>query len=204
MSKLAMCVVLLLIVCSGLWPLSANADGDIVVYFDAAGTQRSMNSPGAGEISAIYIYGEGFKADFISGVQYAVDYGTSLTFLTDIGLPSVSIGTSATGISIGFGMNPRPGEKFLIHIALAEWNDDCSSLNNDLLSTSHPLFPEPTPMATRFPDQAAFATGTSRSQACQLVEIRSWPSLCKRLHDPYGGPFGLAAQHIVCAGLKEL
>jgi hypothetical protein len=43
-----------------------------------------------------------------TGAQYAVDYGPSLTWIVDLNVPAVTLGTSPAGIAVGFGM-PLPG-----------------------------------------------------------------------------------------------
>ena len=179
MSKFTGSVALLVLLGSLCVPSSADAAGRIAVYFDVNGTERAMSSPGAGQLSTIFIYGEDFDADFLTGVQYSIDYGPHLTFLVDIGLPAVYIGTSATGISMGFGTAPKPGERFLIHLALVQWNTDCATtFNGDIVTGPHPQFPDPTPIVTRYPDQAVMSADGTRSQTCQLVEMDIAPFIC--------------------------
>lgn len=162
----------------GMMPLSAAAQGRIVAYFDAKGTKRSGKSPGIGGFSVIFIYGEQFAAEFVTGVQYRVDYGPQLTLIADVGLPPVVIGTSATGISVGFRA-PRDGAKFVVHSALVEWVSDCTTLQNVDISTGpHPDFPDPTPIVTRYPDFDVVAAEGVRSQTCQMVEVDMSPAYC--------------------------
>jgi hypothetical protein len=169
-------VMLALII--GILPRSAAAEGRIVAYFNANGTQRKRLSPGVGAFTVMHIYGEKFDADFITGLQYKVDYGPQLNFIADLGLPAVAIGTSATGISVGFGA-PRPGGKFVIHQALVEWNSDCSTIQNqDIWTGAHPDFPDPTPIVTRYPDFDIITAAATRSQTCQMVEMDVNPSHC--------------------------
>jgi hypothetical protein len=162
----------------GMIPMSAAAQGRIVAYFNSRGTQRKGNSPGVGGFSILFIYGENFAAEFITGVQYKVDYGPQLAFVADLGLPPVAIGTSATGLSVGFGA-PRPGEKFVIHQALVEWVSDCATLQNqDIWTGPHPDFPDPTPIVSRYPDFDIVTADATRSQTCQMVEMDVSPSRC--------------------------
>ena len=85
MSKLTCSLVLLALLGLGMVPSSASA-GDIVVYFDAAGTERDKNAGNVGDLVNMYVYGEGFEADvpFVSGAQFAVDYGANISWLADI------------------------------------------------------------------------------------------------------------------------
>lgn len=168
----------LLLLTLGLVPMSAYAQGRIVAYFDSRGSKRVISSPGVGEFSVVFIYGEGFATEFVSGVQYVVDYGPQLALVADLGLPPVAIGTSATGLSIGFGA-PRSGVKFMIHASLVEWRSDCSVLQNvDIRTGPHPQFSDPTPIATRYPDFDVIAAEAVRSQTCQIVELDVNPLVC--------------------------
>jgi hypothetical protein len=179
MSKLTRGLVLLVLLGSIFVPASADAAGRIIVYFDVNGTERTIDSPGVGQLSTVFVYGEDFGSDFVTGVQYAIDYGPHLTFIADLGLPPVYIGTSATGISMGFGNAPKPGVRFLVHLALVQWNSDCATtFNGDIVTGPHPQFPDATPIVTRFPDQAVVAADGARSQSCQLVEMDIAPLVC--------------------------
>jgi hypothetical protein len=179
MSKFTCSLVLLALLGLGLMPTSASAEGRISVYFDAEGTQRGGTSPGIGSLQYLYVYGEGFDGEFVTGVQYAIDYGPDLNFIADIGLPPVYIGTSATGISMGFGQAPRLGEKFLVHIAICTWNTNCfGSTNNEIVVGPHPLFTDETPIATVFPGQDIVQAEGSRSWTCQSMELDINPASC--------------------------
>lgn len=177
MKKITCSLVLLALLGLGMVPSLANAQGDIVVYFDVAGTQRSADSNGGGFVQ-MFIYGDGFPG-FVSGAQYKINYGSSMTFVSDGGLPPVAIGSSNLGISVGFGLNPKPGAHFLIHSAFAVWNTDCVAANvQGPTSDRHPDFPEATPIVTRFPDQAVFPAGVTRSMVCPVVELDIKPGSC--------------------------
>ena len=178
MSKFFCGLALVALLGLSLLPASANAAGTITVYFDPAGTVRGALSSGTGQLQTLFVYGDGFGTNFVSGLQYAIDYGPDLNFIADIGTPPVTIGTSAAGISIGFGASPRAG-KFLIHIAIATWANDCAgSFNNHITVGPHPGFPEPTPIVTQFPGQDVAEAIGQVSQTCHLVEMDIKPGSC--------------------------
>jgi hypothetical protein len=158
-------------------PSSASADGKFVVYFDADGTQRGMDAGPVGNLVNMWVYGDDFDVPFVSGAQFAVDYGPNITWLADIPLYGAYIGNTRDGYSVGFGLNPQLGTKFKVVQAIGIWTDDCSmGVNIDGPTTmEHPLFPDPTPLVSRFPDQAVFPAGTARSQTCQDVEMTIQP-----------------------------
>lgn len=178
MRRFSYSLVLLALLAIGLMPAWASAQ-TIAVYFDAAGTQRFKFSPGVNQLDIFYVYGEGFGSGFVSGVQYKIDYGPDVTFIADGNLPAVSIGRSNTGIAMGFGLNPRPAEKFLIQTAVVIWATDCSTgLNNQIVVGPHPLFPDPTPMVSVFPTFDLVAGEGLRSLTCSGLEIDIRPLYC--------------------------
>ena len=141
----------------------------IVVYFDEAGTMRAKDSPGAGVMDDVWLYGEGFSAELLSGAQYSVDYGASLQWMADMDLPGATIGSSPTGIALSFAA-PLPGAKFLIHRARVMWTADCTDQNAD----GPVVLPHPNlgPVAaTIFPSQELTTADGARSQTCQFVEM---------------------------------
>jgi hypothetical protein len=76
-------------------------------------------------------------------------------------------------------MAPRPGDKFLIHVALCQWNNNCSgSVNNEILVGPHPLFPDETPIATVFPGQDIVQAEGTRSWTCYSMELDIKPAGC--------------------------
>jgi hypothetical protein len=168
----------LVLIALGMLPVTAYAQGRIAAYFDSRGSKRTINSPGVGEFSLVFIYGEAFEAEFVSGLQYIVDYGPQLTFVADLGLPPVAIGNSATGLSLGFGA-PRAGVKFMVHAALVQWTSDCSMMQNaDVRTGPHPDFPDATPIATSYPDFAIVEVEARRSQTCPMLELDVNPLVC--------------------------
>jgi hypothetical protein len=178
MKKLTCSLALLGLLGLGLVP-AAHAAGTITVYFNSAGTVRTMNSPGAGMLQTVHIYGQGFDDMFINGAQYQVDYGPQLTWLSDTPQGGVVIGESPTGISIGFGFNIKAGAKFKTQTATLLWNSDCAAtINANLRVNEHPDFPDPTPIFSRFPTNEVLIAEGQRSQSCQLVEMDISPAFC--------------------------
>ncbi|MDH3217250.1 MAG: T9SS type A sorting domain-containing protein [Candidatus Krumholzibacteria bacterium] len=164
------CAVILIALLAPTTIFAAAAGPQVVVYFDSLGTMRQKDSPGPGALDSVYVYGEGFPAPFLAGVQYKIDYGPSLTWLGDKGLPGAVIGNSEAGIAMGFGARPRPGSRFLIHRAIVLWTTDCGAPNVD----GPTVVPHPSlgPVsATVFPGQQAIRGTGARSQTCQNVEM---------------------------------
>ena len=173
-------------------------NGQIVAYFDAAGTQRSMDAGPVGHVLTIHWFGEGVEANafFASGAQFAVDYGPNMRWLADVPLHGAFIGNTPdeieyppnsgnlvpSGYSVGFGYNPQVGNKFEIVRSVCLWTaDDCSAgMNVDgPVVVKHPLFPDNCPVVSRFPDNSVFDVFGARSQTCQLVELDIKPGSCR-------------------------
>jgi hypothetical protein len=181
MKKLTCSLALIALIGLGLSPNAASAAGTVTVYFNSAGTLRTLDSPGVGVFQTVHIYGEGFPGQFISGAQYKVDYGPNFTFFQDIPEGGIVIGNSPNGISIGFGINIKLGAKFKTQRAILIWNSDCATtgaVNANVSVVKHPDFPDATPIFTRFPDQNILVADGRRSQICQLVEMDFSPALC--------------------------
>lgn len=157
-------------------------NGQIGVYFDAAGTQPSTQSvdPLGGPV-IMWVYGEGFCPSAAS-VRYGVDYGPNLAWQADLDLPPVFIGSSPTGISIGLGFPTQPGTKFLLHRVFATWTvDDCTQNGHNVdgpVVVGHPDFPDPCPTTACFPFAPETPVFGVRSQTCQLVELDIKPNSC--------------------------
>jgi hypothetical protein len=159
--------------------------GQMAVYFDSLGTQRTQDPTGVGQLDTVYVFGEDFTLGFVSGAQFGVDYGPNMTWIADFNLFGAFIGNTRDGYSVGFGLNPQPGKKFLMVKALVQWGTgDCSDPNSDfprVVKHPDPDLPDPTPIVTEFGSQDIFPAFGARSQTCQFVglDIRpgEWPNM---------------------------
>jgi hypothetical protein len=109
----------------------------------------------------------------VTGAQFAVDYGPNLEWVADIQLYPAYIGNTPAGYSVGFGVQPQTGAKFQIVQSICIWTNDCSVGQNvdGPVVVEHPLFPDPCPIVTRFPDQAVLEVFGARSSTCSCDEI---------------------------------
>lgn len=181
MNKFIPSFLLLALICFSY--VAANAQSactpqepQIVVYFDKMGTERYKDSPGPGQIDIVYVFGEGFTG-YVSGVQYSIDYGSCLGWLGDVETPGATIGASPTGIAIGFGTQPRAGEKFLIHKAYVMWGPCVENNVDGPVVKDHPDLGAVA--ATRFPDFQIIPAVGARSQSNQLVGLDIKPGSCR-------------------------
>lgn len=76
------------------------------VYFDPAFTTQLTNCPGPGP-GVVYVAGVGFNT-WVTGAEFAIVFPPAMTWVADINTPSVTIGTTPTGIAMGYSP-PRNG-----------------------------------------------------------------------------------------------
>lgn len=69
----------------------------VAVYFDEALTMRSVDRWSPGQ-HTLYIVAEGFDAD-LTAIEYKVDYPSGMTWVADLDVPPVKIGTTENGIA---------------------------------------------------------------------------------------------------------
>ena len=104
----------------------------IAVYFDSLLTEQTADCPGTG-LDTVYVGAKNFDT-FFTAVEYKINYSPSLTWISDLDTPPVTIGGTPTGISIGFGI-PQNGfdpNGILLHRVLVFWTcTGCSAGNTD-------------------------------------------------------------------------
>ena len=127
----------------------------VAVYFDNTYQQQSMiyygDCPPFGTFDTLYVAAVNFNM-FMAGIEYKIDYGNNVAWLTDVPTSPVSIGISPTGISLGWNLPQNGFKAVLCQTTLVQWIcDGCQFTNDPITVMGHPLF-NPTPVAVRFPD----------------------------------------------------
>lgn len=150
----------------------------LTVYFDAAHTVRSMDCPGPG-LQSLYIVLEDAN-EFVTGVEYKLNLPPQLIWLGDAGTPPVTIGTSVTGISMGFPIPLNGFNPIQVTEVIALWNcTDCAFHNNRITLEGHPLNnPGGPPQYTRWPDLSLHNAPGSGALVCELVNMDIKPGSC--------------------------
>jgi hypothetical protein len=150
----------------------------IAVYFDNSyqveSTVNPGGCPGFGVIDTLYIAMTNANS-LVSGVEFSVNYPPELFFLADMGTPPVTIGTTQSGISMGWATPQNGFGTILICSVLVQWQcTTCPSANIPLPVLIHPN----TAFLgyTDFPNFAQFpATGlTSLICATVATEETTW------------------------------
>ncbi len=70
------------------------------VFFDPGFTIQQVNCPGPGP-GVLYVAGFGFNA-FVTGAEFAVSLPSAMTWVADANTPPITIGTTPTGIAMGY------------------------------------------------------------------------------------------------------
>jgi hypothetical protein len=100
----------------------------IAVYFDQHLTQETTVCPGVGVIGTWYVAARNFNT-MLSGAEFAIQYPAAVTLLEDTNTPPVTIGNTASGISMGFPVAQKGGYPVLLCTPQVIWNcDSCVDL----------------------------------------------------------------------------
>jgi len=158
---------------TALWTTGAAAQtGALTVYFDENWTIGAQDCPGFGILDTCYVVGTGFNA-FVSGVNYKANYPASMTWLTDMDTPPVTIGNSLSGISLAWSGSGKNGYfSFLVNSVLFQWNcNDCSVQDDPIVITGNPFFDPLYPQWTDWPNNDLFTTTGMTSLVCATVPV---------------------------------
>jgi len=154
---------------------AAGQDPTVTVYFDQALTQRTMECPGPG-LGMLYVVAENFNC-FMAAIEFQIDYPPCMTWITDLDVPAITLGTSPAGIVMGFAYPQNAFGPFQVMRALVMWNCTGCDLTNQRVS----VVPNPTfgfVRAVRYPDYE-FVDGRGRtSVVCQDVALDIKPGSC--------------------------
>lgn len=145
----------------------------VAVYFDKFGTVEETVCPGP-VIDTLYVYAYNFNA-FISGIEYGISYPAAyMTWIADIDTQPVTIGTTPTGISMGWATPQNGFFPVPVHKVLVQWTCTGCALQDEVAVIPHPLLGFV--RATRFPDQAIIDGVGLTSLVCASVaaEESTW------------------------------
>jgi len=158
-----------------LLPLVAYAQTPyIAVFFDRTLTRMDKDCPGNGIADSVFVVAIGFNT-FVSGIDYAIDYPGTMTWLQDLDTAPVTIGTTPTGISEGWG-NPKNGfNPLVVAKVIFRWACNACDVEDD------PIVVVPNPhtgdlAATDFPDFNLIPAVGMTSLVCATVptEDTTW------------------------------
>jgi len=144
------------------------------VFFEDTLHDMQMNCPGMGIVDTVFVVAGNFNA-WLSGIEYKIDYPTQLGWISDFDTPAVTLGTTPTGISQGWGIPVNAFAPVVVTKVLVQWNCvDCVSPDIPVDVVPHPE--SGFVRATDFPDYE-FINGVGlRSLICSTVptEETTW------------------------------
>jgi hypothetical protein len=109
------------------------------VFFDEPLTRMDKNCPNGGGVDSAFVVARNFNA-FIMGLEYSINYGPTVTWLSDYGYPPVTIGSTPTGISEGFPLPQNGFEPIIVCKIIFLWNcDGCTLTDDPIVVSPHPL-----------------------------------------------------------------
>lgn len=138
---------LLLVVCTG---LSLAQTPTVRIYFDTGLTAQSKNCPPGGGLDSMFVVAQAFGS-LIGGLELAINFPGTMTWVADVGTPPVTIGDSPTGISMGWPVPENAFGRFRAYMILFTWNCNGCGVTDD------PAVVVPRP-STGFVGAASFPT----------------------------------------------
>ena len=165
---------LLAVCCLAVGPASSQ-ERVVTVYFDQNWTQRTIDCPGAG-VGTLYVVAENLDM-FMAAIEFKIDYPPCMTWIADLDLPSVTLGTSPQGITIGFPLPQNAFAPFQVMRVLVMWNcTDCDLTNQRVSVVAHPAFGRVS--VVRYPYFELFEARGRTSTVCQHVDLDIKPGSC--------------------------
>lgn len=110
---------------------------NIAVYFDEYYTQGSKDSPGALVLDTWYVVAKNANC-FVTGAEFMIDYPALTMWLSDADTPPVTIGNTASGISMGYGLPLNGYNPVLLCKVNVMWMDGCIANNVPVTVVQNP------------------------------------------------------------------
>ena len=109
------------------------------VYFDTQLTAESKNCPAGGGVDSAFVVAQDF-GNFIAGLELAIMFPPTMTWIADANKPPASIGNSVTGISMGFPLPQNAFGKLVVYTVVFNWNcTGCLVTDDRVVVSAHPL-----------------------------------------------------------------
>jgi hypothetical protein len=111
----------------------------VSVFFDQALTRMDEDCPSGGGIDSAFVVASNFNT-FFAGIEYSINYPTTMTWLADYGTPPVTIGSTPTGISEGFSLPQNGFFRIVVAKVLFAWNcSGCTITDDPVIVSPHPI-----------------------------------------------------------------
>ena len=116
---------------------SLAATPTVTVYFDEDLTMRSIDLDEPGTVT-LYVVAEGFDAR-LTAIEYKIDFPAGLTWVSDIDVTPIKIGTTAMGITQAWQDPLNASNRVVVGKALAKW-DPAAGSAGEVVVSAHPVF----------------------------------------------------------------
>jgi hypothetical protein len=152
----------------------AQMSPTVGVFFDQSFAQMAEDCPSGGGIDSAFVVAMNFNT-FVSGIEYSINYPTTMTWVSDYGTPPVTIGSTPTGISEGFALPQNGFSPIIVAKILFLWNcAGCVVTDDPIIVSAHPI--SGFVRATDFPNYDFINAVGMTSLVCATVptEETSW------------------------------
>jgi hypothetical protein len=167
-------VLVTAVICLGASP-AIGQTGTLTVYFDPEWTVRTTECPGP-VVGSLYVVAENFDM-FVAGMEFKVEYPPCMTWLADLDIPPVTIGSSPSGVSMGWALPQNGFFPFQVLRALVLWNcSGCTEPNQHVSVVAHPA--TGCCQAARFPDYVCVEAIGRTSVVGPYVALDIKPGSC--------------------------
>jgi hypothetical protein len=108
------------------------------IFFDESLTRMDQDCPPGGGVDTAYVVANGFDA-FLSAIEFAINYPPTMSWLGDLDVPPVTLGTTPNGIMEAFGLPLNGYAPIVVAKVVFSWNcDGCTVTNDPVVVTPHP------------------------------------------------------------------
>lgn len=97
----------------------------VAVYFDEALTIQGVDRLSPGQ-HTLYVVAENFEA-YLTAIEYSIDYPPGMTWIEDVDVPVVKIGTTPEGIAEAWGTPLDAFSRVVIAKVLVSWEPPSES-----------------------------------------------------------------------------
>lgn len=141
----------------------------IAVFFDPGMTETAKNCPGPSIVDTVYVGAMNFGM-WMQAIEFTIDYSWALQWVQDIPYANLKIGSSPTGITLGWTIPANAFNPLLVMEARVLWLcNDCSVEDIPVLVNPYPG--QTSPRATRWPDVVVVEAVGMESRICSTIPV---------------------------------
>jgi hypothetical protein len=108
------------------------------VFFDEYLTRMDKACPPGGGADTAYVVAMNFNA-YITGIEYAINYPASMSWVADIGIPPVTLGTTPSGIVEAWPLPLNGYNPIVVARVVFTWNcSGCVVTNDPIVVAPYP------------------------------------------------------------------